>query len=225
MGVVLLGPRAYDPAIGRFLQRDPIAILARSTTANPYAFSFNDPVNHADPTGLSGECADGSCAGAIVSFNAGAAGAGMLYSLLHGGGGSGGSSMPAGTSYGASQLHVAGREPAKSVEMGAAERLGWGCFGAPCDSVLAASRQTADFNRAHPAEWVSRVAIAYDIYSYVSCSANPGCFLPRLEDGQREERTPFYLFPRSSAQQQLDSLGAGPPPGGASRRRFACKLH
>ncbi|MBK9035639.1 MAG: RHS repeat-associated core domain-containing protein [Myxococcales bacterium] len=76
VGVVLLGPRAYDPAIGRFLQRDPIAILARSTTANPYAFSFNDPVNHADPTGLSGECADGSCAGAIVSFNAGAAGLG-----------------------------------------------------------------------------------------------------------------------------------------------------
>ncbi|MBL8620881.1 MAG: hypothetical protein JNK64_06240 [Myxococcales bacterium] len=53
IGVTLLGPRAYDPLLGRFLQRDPIAILARSTTANPYSFAFSDPVNNSDPTGLS----------------------------------------------------------------------------------------------------------------------------------------------------------------------------
>ena len=52
VGVTLLGPRAYDPLLGRFLQRDPIAILERSTTANPYSFAFSDPVNNSDPTGL-----------------------------------------------------------------------------------------------------------------------------------------------------------------------------
>ncbi len=55
LGLVLLGPRAYDPDLGRFLQRDPIAITARASTANPYAFSFSDPVNFADPSGLSPE--------------------------------------------------------------------------------------------------------------------------------------------------------------------------
>ncbi len=55
LGLVLLGPRAYDPDLGRFLQRDPIAITARASTANPYAFSFSDPINFADPSGLSPE--------------------------------------------------------------------------------------------------------------------------------------------------------------------------
>ena len=53
VGLVILGPRAYDPEMGRFLQRDPISIVSRSTTGNPYAFAFSDPINYADPTGLS----------------------------------------------------------------------------------------------------------------------------------------------------------------------------
>jgi RHS repeat-associated protein len=48
-GVVNLGARIYDPAIGRFLSRD--AIIGK----NPYAFASNDPVNRADPTGLDDE--------------------------------------------------------------------------------------------------------------------------------------------------------------------------
>jgi len=52
LGVVLLGPRAYDPDLGRFLQRDPISVTSRASRANPYAFSFSDPVNYADPSGL-----------------------------------------------------------------------------------------------------------------------------------------------------------------------------
>jgi RHS repeat-associated protein len=65
LGVVILGARVYDPHIGRFLQRDPIIATARSTTANPYAFSFNDPVNFADPTGLLGDCIGKECQGTI----------------------------------------------------------------------------------------------------------------------------------------------------------------
>jgi RHS repeat-associated protein len=52
VGVVILGPRAYDPELGRFLQRDPISVSTRSSTANPYAFAFANPVDFSDPSGL-----------------------------------------------------------------------------------------------------------------------------------------------------------------------------
>ncbi len=51
-GVVILGARIYDPSYGRFLQRDPIALVPRSSSGNPYAFSWGDPINFSDPTGL-----------------------------------------------------------------------------------------------------------------------------------------------------------------------------
>ncbi len=54
-GLVLLGARVYDPALGRFLSRDPLIIPRSATRINPYAFAFNDPVNFRDPTGLDGE--------------------------------------------------------------------------------------------------------------------------------------------------------------------------
>jgi RHS repeat-associated protein len=52
LGIVLLGPRSYDPDIGRFLQRDPFVLAGRASRANPYAFAFSDPVNFSDPTGF-----------------------------------------------------------------------------------------------------------------------------------------------------------------------------
>lgn len=42
--------RWYDPAIGRFLNEDPIGFADGS---NPYRYAGNDPVNFTDPTGLS----------------------------------------------------------------------------------------------------------------------------------------------------------------------------
>jgi RHS repeat-associated protein len=51
-GVSQLGARIYDPAIGRFLSRDPLLIARTSSTSNPYAFAANDPFNAADPSGL-----------------------------------------------------------------------------------------------------------------------------------------------------------------------------
>lgn len=63
VGVVLLGPRAYDPSIGRFLQRDPIRVALRASTANPYAFAFSNPVDFADPTGLTPEGGGGGGGG------------------------------------------------------------------------------------------------------------------------------------------------------------------
>ena len=40
--------RYYDPAVGRFTQRDPIGLRGGM---NPYAYTDNRPVNLIDPTG------------------------------------------------------------------------------------------------------------------------------------------------------------------------------
>jgi RHS repeat-associated protein len=70
LGVVLLGPRAYDPAIGRFLQRDPLIHAGSSSTGNPYSFAFGDPINLSDPSGLGPECGNCPSTGVPVSFGA-----------------------------------------------------------------------------------------------------------------------------------------------------------
>ncbi len=45
-----VGARAYDPRTARWLQRDPID--AASGGPNLYRYCGNDPLNHADPSGL-----------------------------------------------------------------------------------------------------------------------------------------------------------------------------
>jgi RHS repeat-associated protein len=62
LGLVHLGARLYDPAIGRFLSRDPLLIARTSATSNPYAFAFNDPINFSDPLGLDGCAENPQCA-------------------------------------------------------------------------------------------------------------------------------------------------------------------
>ncbi|MCC6627692.1 MAG: hypothetical protein IT340_09855 [Chloroflexi bacterium] len=52
-GLIYLRARLYDPATGRFLQRDPYAGLAGSPLSlHRYAYVQNNPVNATDPTGL-----------------------------------------------------------------------------------------------------------------------------------------------------------------------------
>ena len=58
LGLSHLGARLYDPAIGRFLSRDPLLIPRTAATTNPYAFANNDPVNHSDPSGLDSDTID-----------------------------------------------------------------------------------------------------------------------------------------------------------------------
>jgi RHS repeat-associated protein len=48
----LLGAREYDPATGRFLQRDPVVEATDPNQLGGYTYSGDDPVNGADPTGL-----------------------------------------------------------------------------------------------------------------------------------------------------------------------------
>ncbi|TAL58106.1 MAG: hypothetical protein EPN84_13310, partial [Legionella sp.] len=52
VGMYLLGPRTYDPSIGRFLQKDPLAgSLTDVISQNEYLYGGNDPVNRTDPSG------------------------------------------------------------------------------------------------------------------------------------------------------------------------------
>ncbi len=49
-GLLVMGARFYDPALGQFLSRDPLGVAA---TGNPWAYAGGDPIGHVDPSGLS----------------------------------------------------------------------------------------------------------------------------------------------------------------------------
>ena len=52
-GLVKVGVRWYDPAIGRFLQQDPwLGSLYAPLTLNAYGYCVNDPINAVDPSGM-----------------------------------------------------------------------------------------------------------------------------------------------------------------------------
>ncbi|MCB5179390.1 polymorphic toxin-type HINT domain-containing protein [Streptomyces antimicrobicus] len=53
-GLIHLGAREYDPAIGRFISVDPLMNPAESQTMNPYAYALNNPVTFQDYSGLAG---------------------------------------------------------------------------------------------------------------------------------------------------------------------------
>ncbi|GIV87210.1 MAG: hypothetical protein KatS3mg054_1239 [Chloroflexus sp.] len=51
-GLVKVGVRWYDPAVGRFLQQDPwLGSVYAPLMLNAYAYCVNDPVNAVDPSG------------------------------------------------------------------------------------------------------------------------------------------------------------------------------
>ncbi|MDP2816080.1 MAG: RHS repeat-associated core domain-containing protein, partial [Rectinemataceae bacterium] len=68
-GLYILGPRTYDPSLGRFLQKDPLAgSLLDLVSQNEYVYANNDPVNKIDPTGHRAEIASvGQSAKAIAA--------------------------------------------------------------------------------------------------------------------------------------------------------------
>lgn len=57
-GLVYMRNRWYDPNSGRFTQEDPIGFAGGS---NLYAYAGNDPVNYADPFGLSPDSTKAKC--------------------------------------------------------------------------------------------------------------------------------------------------------------------
>jgi len=47
-----LRARSYDPALGRFISKDPVkGPLAQPQSLNPYQYAYNNPVNLSDPSG------------------------------------------------------------------------------------------------------------------------------------------------------------------------------
>ena len=51
-GLQKVGVRWYDPAVGRFLQKDPwLGSIYAPLTLNAYGYCVNDPVNAVDPSG------------------------------------------------------------------------------------------------------------------------------------------------------------------------------
>ncbi|MEM2592629.1 MAG: RHS repeat-associated core domain-containing protein [Thermofilaceae archaeon] len=51
-GLMKVGVRWYDPAVGRFLQQDPwLGSIYEPLTLNAYTYCLNDPVNAVDPSG------------------------------------------------------------------------------------------------------------------------------------------------------------------------------
>ncbi|GAA3305601.1 hypothetical protein GCM10020295_59710 [Streptomyces cinereospinus] len=51
-GLVHLGAREYDPGTGRFISADPVLDQSDPLQANGYSYANNNPVTHADPSGL-----------------------------------------------------------------------------------------------------------------------------------------------------------------------------
>lgn len=51
-GLTIVGARQYDPDTGRFITLDPLLETGDPTQLNGYGYAGNNPVTHADPTGL-----------------------------------------------------------------------------------------------------------------------------------------------------------------------------
>jgi RHS repeat-associated protein len=51
-GTVRLGAREYDPTIGRFLSVDSVLQPGNPQQNNGYSYAWNNPISHADPSGL-----------------------------------------------------------------------------------------------------------------------------------------------------------------------------
>jgi RHS repeat-associated protein len=61
-GLIAMGARYYDPAIGRFISVDPLADLAAPQSLAGYSYALNNPATLSDPTGLLAD-PDGAGAG------------------------------------------------------------------------------------------------------------------------------------------------------------------
>lgn len=66
-GLVHLGAREYDPALGRFLSVDPVIDLDDPAQMNAYSYAHNNPVTKSDPSGLR---PDGPAAWSLVQRRA-----------------------------------------------------------------------------------------------------------------------------------------------------------
>ena len=76
LGMLQVGARPYDPALGIFLAPDPILDPGDSRQINGYAYANNNPTTFSDPTGL-------KLFAGVVDGNGGTAGADPYYSSVY----------------------------------------------------------------------------------------------------------------------------------------------
>ncbi|MGW3124663.1 RHS repeat-associated core domain-containing protein, partial [Streptomyces sp. NPDC001107] len=69
-GLSILGARAYDPTLGRFLTTDPLSTPYNPQGLNAYTYAGNNPLTFSDPSGLR-FCADDACRGDWVDTQGG----------------------------------------------------------------------------------------------------------------------------------------------------------
>jgi RHS repeat-associated protein len=62
LGLVDLNGRVYDPTIARFVSADPFVVAPyESQSLNRYSYTWNNPLNHTDPTGFCPDDNDANC--------------------------------------------------------------------------------------------------------------------------------------------------------------------
>ncbi|NUS00004.1 MAG: hypothetical protein HOV67_32685 [Kribbellaceae bacterium] len=68
-GLVDIGVRKYDPGIGRFVSVDPVFQAHDPRGMGGFAYAGNDPINSADPTGLTaaGDSANSTCPNGVCT--------------------------------------------------------------------------------------------------------------------------------------------------------------
>ncbi|MEU2065193.1 RHS repeat-associated core domain-containing protein [Streptomyces sp. NPDC013455] len=89
-GLSLLGARAYDPRLARFLSPDPLTTPYDPQNLSAYSYSRNNPINYSDPTGLMWAAPNGEKCGKP----------GCEHETNGGGGGGGGGGTGAGSGTG-----------------------------------------------------------------------------------------------------------------------------
>ncbi|HEX5442153.1 MAG TPA: RHS repeat-associated core domain-containing protein [Ktedonobacterales bacterium] len=62
-GLYWMSVRAYDPALGRFLSRDPLGRIPLFFSDQPYVYGGNNPLVNVDPSGQRIVCDFGNCVG------------------------------------------------------------------------------------------------------------------------------------------------------------------
>ena len=87
-GLLRFGARDYDPHVGRWSTKDPIAFSGGDT--NLYGYVISDPVNYLDPSGLrtfigGGSSGQGAIAGGLVGGSVGGVGGALIGGAVGGG--------------------------------------------------------------------------------------------------------------------------------------------
>lgn len=78
-GLYYMRARWYDPAVGRFISRDPLRGSAMSPASlNSYSYAAADPIGRADPTGLNAEGHEHDGIGGSLISNLVATGAAVI---------------------------------------------------------------------------------------------------------------------------------------------------